>query len=135
MRLGIRLCCMAAGKPTSYEFEENGLLIGVRSNEAYSNVRIDLEPGDHILMYTDGIVEAGNESEEFFGEKRLKETIAVNQHVSPDSFATVLLQEVDGWRRSNGGSAQADDITVVIIDVSEDASSKGIDFVVRNDDK
>jgi serine phosphatase RsbU (regulator of sigma subunit) len=107
-----------------YEFEENGLILGFRSNEDYPNIEIDLESGDRILMYTDGIVEAGNVSEEFFGEKRLKETIAVHQHSSPDDFATVLLNEVDSWTRRDGSSAQSDDITVVVIDVSEDARSK-----------
>jgi sigma-B regulation protein RsbU (phosphoserine phosphatase) len=53
-----------------YEFEENGLILGVRSNEGYSNIGIDLESGDRILMYTDGITEANNASEEFFGETR-----------------------------------------------------------------
>jgi sigma-B regulation protein RsbU (phosphoserine phosphatase) len=76
-------------------------------------------------MYTDGIVEAGNASEEYFGEKRLKETIAVHKHSSPDDFATILLDEVDSWTRRDGSSAQTDDITLVVIDVSEDASSKG----------
>jgi phosphoserine phosphatase RsbU/P len=108
-----------------YEFEENGLILAVRSNEDYSNIGIDLESGDRILMYTDGIVEAGNPSEEFFGEKRLKETIAVHQHSSPDAFATVLLDEVDDWTRRDGSSAQTDDITVVVIDVGEDAKTKG----------
>jgi phosphoserine phosphatase RsbU/P len=101
-----------------HEFEENGLILGVRSNEDYSNIEIDLESGDRILMYTDGIVEAGNASEEFFGEKRLKETIAVHQHFSPDDFATVLLDEVDSWTRRDGSSSQTDDITLVVIDVA-----------------
>jgi len=104
-----------------YEFEENGLILGVRSNEDYSNIVIDLEWGDRVLMYTDGIVEASNSSEQFFGETRLKETIIAHQHVSPDDFAAVLLQEVDSWARRDRGSAQADDITVVVIDVRKDA--------------
>jgi phosphoserine phosphatase RsbU/P len=107
-----------------YEFEKNGLILGVRSNEDYSNMRIDLEWGDRVLMYTDGIVEASNSSEQFFGETRLKETITAHQHLSTDDFATLLLEEVDSWTKRDGGSAQADDITVVVIDVREDDSSK-----------
>jgi sigma-B regulation protein RsbU (phosphoserine phosphatase) len=100
------------------ELSENGLILGVRANEEYSNVGFGIGNGDRILMYTDGVVEASNEAEEFFGETRLKETMAANEELSSNDFATALLNKVHNWAagRSTGG-AQSDDITVVSIDV------------------
>lgn len=99
------------------EIEENGLILGVRSNEAYSNIEVELEAGDRVLMYTDGIIEASNESEEFFGERRLKETIADNERLPADGFATLLIEELSAWTGRGAGAAQADDITLVVVDV------------------
>jgi serine phosphatase RsbU (regulator of sigma subunit) len=99
------------------EFEENGLILGVLSNADYVSIRIELEAGDRVLMYTDGIVEAANASDEFFGEAELKQTIAAHERLPADDFATALLEELSAWTGRGAGAAQADDITLVVVDV------------------
>jgi serine phosphatase RsbU (regulator of sigma subunit) len=98
------------------EFNENGLILGVRSNEDYFNVRVEIEAGDRVLMYTDGITEARNASEQFFGETRLKETIAAHDQLSAERFATALIEELVTWTHRDA-AAQEDDITLVVVDV------------------
>lgn len=100
------------------EFRENGLLMGVRATEKYANTPIDLEPGDRLLLYTDGIPEASNTAEELFGEQRLArlaEFIAAHADLAADAFAGTLLETLAAW--SGGRRAQTDDITLVVVDV------------------
>jgi serine phosphatase RsbU (regulator of sigma subunit) len=102
---------------TLHDFRENGLLMGVRPNEQYANVAIDLRPGDRFLLYTDGITEASNTAEEFFGEQRLGEFISAHDEIEADAFAEALLAKLAAWSGGNARRAQNDDITLVLVDV------------------
>jgi len=99
------------------EFRDNGLLLGVRSNEEYRNTAIDLEPGDRLLLYTDGVPEASNGAEEFFGEERLAEFISAHRNSSANGFADSLLATLAEWSGRGSRGSQSDDITLVVIDV------------------
>ena len=79
---------------TLRDFRENGLLMGVRSTEKYSNVTIELQAGDRLLLYTDGIPEAANGAGEFFGEERFAEFIATHEEMPADAFADALLRKL-----------------------------------------
>jgi len=102
---------------TLRDFRENGLLLGVRPTEQYANASIELQPGDRLLLYTDGIPEASNGAEEFFGEERLAEFIASHEEMAADAFADALLTKLAAWSGGGSRSAQTDDITLVVIDV------------------
>jgi serine phosphatase RsbU (regulator of sigma subunit) len=102
---------------TIHEFKENGLLLGVRANEEYSNMNLDLQSGDRLLLYSDGIVEASNLSEEQFGESRLEKFIRAHEDLGAERFAGALLKEVLAWPGTSASQGQADDITLIVIDV------------------
>lgn len=99
------------------EIHENGLLLGFRSNGQYSNVAVDLQPGDRILLYTDGITEATNASAEFFGENRLKEFIRSHEYLPANHFADSLLQDLAVWSAAGTMKTQTDDLTLIVVDV------------------
>jgi sigma-B regulation protein RsbU (phosphoserine phosphatase) len=101
---------------TMREFRENGLLLGVRATETYSNLEFELQPGDRLFLYTDGIVEAADAAEEFFGEDRLKDFIARHQDLDAEKFAEALIGKVQAWSGTHGRGAQSDDLTLVVVD-------------------
>lgn len=100
-----------------HEFRENGLLMGVRATEVYANIAIELQPGDRLLLYTDGVPEASNVAQEFFGEERLAEFIARHEDLPADAFADALLAALTAWSGAGAKNAQTDDITLVVVDI------------------
>jgi phosphoserine phosphatase RsbU/P len=97
---------------------ESGLLLGVRPSEKYAQTEFMLEPGDRLLVYTDGLVEAVNARGEAFGETQLAEFVTTHQDLPAEQFAERLLDAVLAWPESGNDRAQADDITVVLIDIA-----------------
>ncbi len=53
------------------EVTENGLLLAAFTLASFSNQTLPLEPGDRLLLYTDGLLEAANGKGEFFGQEGL----------------------------------------------------------------
>lgn len=103
------------------EFNENGLVLGVRASEEYATSRFELRPGDRILMYTDGIIEAAGPSEDLFGTERLKEFLATRAHLGTDPFADALLEEVSLFSGGKTRAALTDDLTLVVVDIAEES--------------
>jgi sigma-B regulation protein RsbU (phosphoserine phosphatase) len=124
MRMG---CYSAAGHPplllwrgaarSLLALNESGLLLGVRPSEKYAQTEFSLEAGDRLLVYTDGLVEAENAQGEAFGDVHLGEFITTHQDLPAEQFAERLLDEVLGWPEKGSTRGQADDITVVVIDI------------------
>jgi sigma-B regulation protein RsbU (phosphoserine phosphatase) len=77
----------------------------------YKQEEITLNPGDTLYMYTDGVTEAVNRSEELFSESKLLEV--ANEHKSEpiDKFLKIIKAEIDTFA---DGAEQADDITMLI---------------------
>ncbi len=99
------------------ELEENGLLLGFRPEEKYTNVRFQLAPGDRIFLYTDGIIEVMDPSGDFFGEERFKAFIESHSHIPVDHFADSLLQELARWSRNKSDKGYEDDLTLIVLGI------------------
>jgi serine phosphatase RsbU (regulator of sigma subunit) len=92
---------------------EGGLLLGVFDDPRCSEATLRLEPGDRLLLYTDGITEAANSDREFYGEERL-EAVLVGAH--PDVVAEELVEMVlRSVRDFCDGCEPGDDMTVVVM--------------------
>ena len=98
------------------QFLENGLVLGMFAEAAYSAITLSLEPGDRAVLYTDGIVEAPNPAQEQFGEERIMHSIEANKGLAPDKFADALLEELSRWSQGTPEQGQQDDITLLVID-------------------
>src|SRR5215470_2082660 len=85
---------------------EPGLPLGLIAS-SYPETTLRLEPGTHLLLYTDGITEARNREDEEYGAGRLLEHFQ-----QPDACVNGLIHEV---REFGHGSDHADDATVVLI--------------------
>ena len=109
----------AAGHPamlllrngTVTEISENGLLLGAAENATYSDKTMALEPGDRLLLYTDGLVEARNAEGELFGDERLNAAFHNTKGLAPKETADRIVASVERW-----GKAQDDDLTVLVCD-------------------
>ena len=115
----LMLASRATGKVV--EIEENGLMLGMFPEAAYSTVEIRLSPGDRCLLYTDGLFEAKNAAQEEFGKSRCKEFMETQRDVPAARFVKTLLDSVAGFSGYNSGRAQEDDITVLVLDFQGDA--------------
>ena len=95
---------------------QNGPILGLFPHETYSAGQVSIESGDRIVLYTDGIVEAMNTSDEQFGTDRLKQFLESERGLSTDMFSESLLGELSRWSASSAGHTQQDDITMLTID-------------------
>jgi sigma-B regulation protein RsbU (phosphoserine phosphatase) len=69
-----------------------------------------LEPGETIILYTDGIIEAMNARDEQYGYERLESLIAISSSADPDAMKAAIVDDVN---RFTGLSPQHDDMTLV----------------------
>lgn len=94
------------------ELELSGLPLGVDDESEYEETSAVIHPGDTVVLYTDGVVEAASgPDEEIYGYDRLEQMLRANAHLKPRALLGALLHELRTW----SGSEQADDITMVII--------------------
>lgn len=91
--------------------EENGLVLALFDHADYSAMSQRLEIGDRLLLYTDGIVEAEDASQEQFGHARLCELLLQSMNHSPAETADLILDHVEQWSVS-----QDDDRTLLVCD-------------------
>jgi phosphoserine phosphatase RsbU/P len=96
-------------------YENNGLFLGFRANETYPKLEISLLPGDRLLLYTDGLLEANNHAGESFGD-HIDSYIATHRDLSADSFADALLADLYAWTAGSGSLRQDDDLTLLVVD-------------------
>jgi sigma-B regulation protein RsbU (phosphoserine phosphatase) len=91
-----------------------GPIIGAFSDCEYEQETIQLEPGDVLIAYTDGLTEAMNSGDEQFGEARLREIARRSVYLSATEISDEIVEQVRGWC---GGTAQQDDLTLVVLKV------------------
>ena len=70
-----------------------------------------LRPGDTLLLYSDGVTEAGADSGDDFGEERLIHALRVNQRQPAQPMVEAIVHDVQEF----SGSARSDDVTVVAL--------------------
>lgn len=96
---------------------ENGLLLGIMAAAPYQSVERDMRAGDRFFLYTDGLVEAANQKDEFFGEERLRDALNDAGALPADACAAKILDRLADWAGYDRGRSQDDDLTVVVVDI------------------
>ncbi|MEG4147392.1 SpoIIE family protein phosphatase [Microcoleus sp. Pol12B5] len=87
-----------------------------------SHILIELEPGDGVVLYTDGIPEAYNIRKKQYGLKQLCEVISQNWHKSAAEVKDAVIVDV---RQHIGKQKVFDDITLLVFKRQDDVSEKG----------
>lgn len=91
---------------------ENGPRLGQSPNSTYKSTVRQLEKGDAIIMFTDGIIEAVNAEGKQWGERKLFKTIIENNKLSSQQILTHIMCQVEDFTEN---SAQDDDYTALCI--------------------
>jgi serine phosphatase RsbU (regulator of sigma subunit) len=101
----------ADGRVEDVGQEASGLPVGVADGMEYDEFVVKLEAGDSLTLYTDGIPDALNANEEFYGTERLLENLRT---ASIDGVVAMGKQILDDVKRFAGQQAQSDDMCVTI---------------------
>ncbi|MDH4065434.1 MAG: SpoIIE family protein phosphatase [Acidobacteriota bacterium] len=89
---------------------EGGLVLGLLESGDYPVSRMRLEPGDALVMYTDGVSEAQDPEGQFFGAERVLAATRRDALAGAATITNGLLRDVKGFAR---GAPQSDDITIL----------------------
>lgn len=119
-----KLVCVNAGhnppliKRAKGEFEyfmcKPNLVVGAMGGINYTSCQTQLNPNDSIFLYTDGITEALNKNQEFYGEKRLLDKLNLTKEtdISAEKLLTEIKSDVQLFTNEE---PQADDITMLAL--------------------
>jgi hypothetical protein len=107
------ILCRSDG--TLEHLEEGGLPLGAFPASLYQNGRTELRSGDALYIYTDGVVEALDESGAEYGEDRLAKLVAALGTTDAAASLSRIFESVD---RFAGATPQYDDITCLVLRVS-----------------
>ena len=89
-----------------------GLPFGIMPDVEYQAGQANLAPGDWLIIFTDGLVEAENARQEEYGEERLLAALERNKSVEPRDLLNQLMAEVDLFV---GNTPQHDDVTCMLL--------------------
>jgi sigma-B regulation protein RsbU (phosphoserine phosphatase) len=96
---------------TLEKLDRGGLPLGIQSPVVYETAALDLQPGDALIFFTDGVVEALNEDGMEFGDDRWVSVIRALPELNAQDSLQFLMRRVDDFV---GATRQADDITCLV---------------------
>jgi phosphoserine phosphatase RsbU/P len=93
-------------------FTEGSYPVGLVPEAEYTAVCLKLEPGDTLVLFSDGVTEAMDPDEQMFGIMRLKELLTGQLECPLELLQKCVLEAVENFAR---GAHQADDLTLLIV--------------------
>jgi len=93
-------------------FNEGSYPVGLVPEAEYTAVCLNLEPGDTIVLFSDGVTEAMDPAEQLFGVQRLREVLNGQAQTPLEDLQQTVLQAVENFAR---GASQADDLTLLLV--------------------
>jgi sigma-B regulation protein RsbU (phosphoserine phosphatase) len=92
--------------------DATGLPIGIFCREQYSAREFQLEPGDSLLLYTDGLTESRSPYDAEYGTERLSKMVGAKHSFAPQALTAACLDDARFFR---AGQPKTDDLTVMVI--------------------
>ncbi len=100
----------------TFYFQTDGLGLGIIRDKSYNNhvkeMYYDYNPGDVMVIYTDGIVEARNAANEEYGEDRLKYMLTQTYHLEAEDIKCAIINDLEDF---TGPGNLYDDQTLLVI--------------------
>src|SRR6266446_2522166 len=93
-------------------FTEGSFPVGLVPHAEYCTAAVKLEPGDTLVLFSDGVTEAMDPKEDFFGIPRLVQLLTGQNDTPLDEMQKLLLEAVENFSR---GASQADDLTLLLV--------------------
>lgn len=104
---------MSAGGPFELVKDKHGFVIGGMEGVRYREYELQLTPGAKLFLYTDGVPEATNASNELFGTERMLKALNEAVSAAPDGVLKQVRAAVDGFVRD---AEQFDDLTMLCLE-------------------
>jgi phosphoserine phosphatase RsbU/P len=92
--------------------EEGGLIVGMFDHAVYEQETVQLDPGDIVVVFSDGVSEALSAASEEFGEVRLQAVVSKHLNDGPDATLEHMLDAVRDFTK---GAVQNDDVTALVV--------------------
>jgi serine phosphatase RsbU (regulator of sigma subunit)/type II secretory pathway predicted ATPase ExeA len=103
---------LRSGTSAVEELTRTGMALGASPDEAWRAERLRLAPGDLLVCYTDGLPDAKNSQQDFFGRQRALEVLRSQARRTAPEVQEALLEAVNGFV---GPEPQFDDLTLVLL--------------------
>ena len=94
------------------ELPAGGTVIGLFPESSYEESVVELQPGDVLMAFSDGVPDALNPQDEEFGDERLKDLLRRTAPLPVDEMASAIATELRSWI---GNAVQFDDLTFVLV--------------------
>ncbi|MEI8342058.1 MAG: PP2C family protein-serine/threonine phosphatase [Verrucomicrobiota bacterium] len=104
------------GQPPAWAFPKLGTALGMEPGMDFEQTSLILEPGDTLVLYTDGVTEAFNAQDECYGDDRLLAGLGEWAGQNARAVTASLLQNV---RAFAAGAPQSDDIAALVLRVPD----------------
>lgn len=96
------------------QLDSGGMFVGMFEHCSYEQETVQMQPGDVLIAFTDGLSEAQNAQGEEFGEARIKEVLAESARLPVNEIRDEIVQRAKAW---GAGAPQYDDLTFVVMKV------------------
>jgi sigma-B regulation protein RsbU (phosphoserine phosphatase) len=103
---------LLVGRTGVRRLERGGLILGTFPDTQFEEETVPLDPGDVLVVFSDGITEALNRDGAEFGEARLLSSIITNRDTAAQTLLERILADVKGF---SVGVEQSDDLTALVL--------------------
>jgi len=86
--------------------------LGILDEANYEETQLKMEPGDKVVYYTDGIVEAMNKNKDMYGFERLNEVVKASTAENAEELMNDIISDVSKF---TGDAPQHDDLTIIVV--------------------
>jgi sigma-B regulation protein RsbU (phosphoserine phosphatase) len=91
--------------------EATGTIVGMLEQQTWRNAELRLQPGEMLVLYTDGFYEARSPSGEFYGSGRIRNFLGMHAQATPTALCEAVVREVGQFQQGN----LADDLTLLAL--------------------
>jgi serine phosphatase RsbU (regulator of sigma subunit) len=97
---------------TIISLQRTGIAMGIEENSTWTTETVAIDPGDILILYTDGIPDAQDEDGDFFNDEAIIEISRANSGKFAHEIQTAIIDEV---QKFSGSAPQSDDITLMVL--------------------